>query len=646
MLQFFRNIFKTKIGVIFTLAFLVLIALAFASADVAGIGNFNGISGGDNVATVSGDKISASELRDAATNSLDQARQQNPTLSMQELIQQGGLTDVLDQMIDRTALATFGQTIGLRAGDNLVNSEIRQIPSFQGPNGQFDENLYRQALATQKLTDKQVRRDLGQGLLAEQILVPTAFGAKMPEKMAARYSALVKERRLGAVAILPSTLFAPTAKPTEKQLTAYYDAHKNDFIRPERRVIRYAVFGPEAVGNVAPTDAEIKAAYDKDKATKYAARDERTYTQLIVPTQQAADVIRKKVEAGTSLEAEGRQAGLEPSKLTATDQKTLASDASAAVAKAVFSTSAGQLAQPVQGSLGWYVIRVDSVKTIPAKTLADVRTEIVDALTKEKLGKALADMSSEVEDQFDGGDSLSDVAKSLKLAVETTQPVVADGRVYGGKPGETAPAILSPVLRTAFEMDEGQPQIAAEPDGQHYILFETSQITESAPAPFKEITDDVTNAWRTSEGAKAAKAAADRILDRVAKGDALAKAVSAEKTRLPPVESLNLTREEITRGGKRVPPPLALLFSMAQGTTKKLEGPNNAGWFVIDLDKIEPGKIDPKDPEVAAAANSLGQLLGREYSEAMRVAIRQEVKVERNQQAIDQLTKQLTGSAN
>ena len=67
--------------------------------------------------------------------------------------------------------------------------------------------------------------------------------------------------------MIPSAAFAPKGDPTAAQLTAYYNANKADFIRPERRVLRYAVFGDEALGNVEPTDAEIAARYDRDRAS-------------------------------------------------------------------------------------------------------------------------------------------------------------------------------------------------------------------------------------------------------------------------------------------------------------------------------------------------------------------------------------------
>ena len=46
MLQMFRNFFKSKVGVIFTLGFLALIAFAFASSDALNNAVLGGVSGG------------------------------------------------------------------------------------------------------------------------------------------------------------------------------------------------------------------------------------------------------------------------------------------------------------------------------------------------------------------------------------------------------------------------------------------------------------------------------------------------------------------------------------------------------------------------------------------------------------------------
>jgi len=640
MLTFFRNFFKSKYGVAFTLVFIGVIGIAFAVADVSTTGSLGGgLAGGEQVAVVGDEKISGTELSEAASNAIDQLRQNNPTISMAAFVEQGGLTGVLDQLLDRRAISGWAKEHGFRAGDNLVNSEIRRIPAFAGPDGKFSDALYRQTLATRQLTDATVRQDLSDGLLAQQVLVPAAFGARMPSKIALRYAALIKERRQGGIAVVPSSAFAPKGDPSAAQLTSYYNSHKGDYVRPERRVLRYAVFDDKSLGSIEPSDAEIGARYARDKA-KYAAREQRSLTQLIVPTRQAALAIAGR--GAGSLEAAAREAGLETSKVAGVDKQAYAGQSSQAAANAVFSAARGTIAAPARGGLGWYVVRVDGVTAIPARTLDQVRGEIVAALRTEKRNQALSELAADVEQQIDEGNSLVDIAKALKVDLQATKPVVADGRVYGSE-SERAPEVLQAALSSAFEMEEGNPQIAALPGGQSFIIFETTRITPSAAAPLAEIRNDVVSGWRRSAGAAAAKAAADRIIGRIAKGQTLSQAFAAEKVALPAPDAVNMTREELATQGQKTPPPLALMFSMAKNSVKKLEAPNDAGWFVVALDKIEPGTVAPNDPMVAQASTSLGQLLGREYGDALRTAIRKEVGVERNATAIAAVRKRLVG---
>lgn len=643
MISVFRKFLSSKFGIAVALAFLALIAFAFAAMDVSSSGTFGGVAGGDRVAVVGGEKIDSSELSTSATSALDAARQENPLISMPAFLQQGGLDQVLDQLIDRYAIGGFAEKYGLRAGENLVNSEIIAIPAFRGADGSFNEQAYRQALSSRGLTDSLVRADLADSLLAKQILLPAAFGAVMPDKMVSRYAVLLKENRDGSIALIPSLAYAPEGAPTNSQLQAFYTANRGDYLRPERRVIRYAAFDETAIGGAAePTTAEIAARYERDRAN-YAATETRSLSQLIVPTQQAANAIRSRVQSGGSLETAAREAGLAVAKLGPLDRSAMAAQTSEAVAAAAFAASENALAAPARSGLGWHVIRVDNVARAAGRSLAQATPEITETLRAEKRRAALSDLTADIEERLESGETLADVARELKLEVNTTKPLLGTGQVFGSD-NEGAPPVLGPALKTAFAMEEGEPQLAEVERGETFLMFEVTDITASATAPLSEIRDAVIQAWRLAEGSKAAKAAADRVLQRLAGGASLAQAMSQEQQQLPPVDAIAMSREELSARGQQVPAPLALMFSMAEGTSKKLEAPRNAGWFVVDLDDIEAGTIAMDDPEFQQTKQELGQLISREYADQLRVAMREELGVERNPVAIEAVRKQLSGA--
>lgn len=643
MIQLFRKFFSSKFGIAITLGFLALIAFAFASMDISSTGVFGGVSGGDRVAVVGKERIDAAELSTAATNALDQARQTDPTITMQAFIARGGLEEVLRQLIDRTAIAEFARRHGMRAGDRLVDSELLQIPAFRGPDGNFDQNAFRAALAQRGLSESAVRNDLAMGLLARQLLTPISFSPVVPRSVAERYASLLRERREGSIVFLPATSFAPQGAPTEAQLQAFYNENRDRYIRPERRVIRYATFGPDAVGAPpAPTAAQISERFQRDRA-QYAASERRRFTQLVVPTQDAAEAIVAEVRGGKSLDVAAREKGLATTSVGPVTQDELARSASAAAAQAAFSAQQGAIAQPARGGLGWYVLRVDEVDRQPARTLEQVRDEIAAALAVEQRQAALDDLTARIDEEIESGRSLSEVAQELDITVAATRPATADGRIYGTN--ETVAPVLASVLPVAFDMDEGEPQLAVVAPGESYVIFDVSNITPSATAPLAEIREDVTADWRRDTGANAARAAADRILDRVTKGSTLAAAVAAENKGLPTPQTLNLNREQLAQQG-RVPAELALFFSMARGTVKKLEAPGDAGWHVVRLDSIDAPQIAGNDPIVASTMRELGQASGTEYVDQFVKAAQREVGVERNDAAIRAIAAQLTGQQN
>ena len=199
-----------------------------------------------------------------------------------------------------------------------------------------------------------------------------------------------------------------------------------------------------------------------------------------------------------------------------------------------------------------------------------------------------------------------------------------------------------PLVATAFQMREGKPQIAEVRPGEAFALFEASEITGSATPPLKEIRDEVVDGWKLAEGAKEAKKAADRILKRVREGSSLAEAVRAEKKPLPGVQQVNVSREELMQ--QQGSPPLALMFAMSANSAKRLAASGDAGYYLVSLDKITAGKVEKDDPLIKQAATGYGNILSRELGDQLRIAIRKEVGVERNPDAIETVRRDLSGA--
>lgn len=641
MLSFFRRFFQSKIGLPIFLGFLILMALAFVVADISGT-SIGGVSGADNVAVVGDEKISNFDLVTAANNALDQVRQQNPTLTMPEFIEAGAIDEVMRQLVDRFAIGGYAEKYGLRSGKNLVNSEILQIQAFRSLAGEFDEQTYLAALRQRGLTDALFREDLKNGLLEDQLLRPALLSPQMPEKIARQYAALVLERRVGNIALIPSAAFAPKAGPTEAQLTEWYGANRTQFIRPERRTLRFAVFGDESLKvDATPTEAEISARYKRD-AVQYQARERRAVTAFVVPTQDAAKAFVAKIRGGSTLEATARAAGFSASPADLRTREEMSSGTSFAFAEQAFKVSEGSVIEPAKGTLGWYVARVDKIERIPARSLAVVRGTIAEQLAVEKRSAAAADLIAEIEGEIDSGTALAEVAKAYGLKVETTPVLLANGQAFGRPEVQIVPQ-LAPVLTTAFQMEESEPQLAEVVPGKQFVIFEVARVDEAAAPPLAEVKAEAEAAWRRAQGAKLARAAADRITAKVGGKTTLAAALAAEGKPYE-LEAINLERRALlARQGANVPPPLVLMFSMAEGSVKVLEGPRNIGWYVVALDEIATDPVEKAPSLLEQTRTQLAPTLAEEYRRMAAAAMRKELGTTRNDAAIEAVRKQLAG---
>lgn len=644
MLQFFRKGISSKFGIAIALGFLILIALAFAAGDVS-TGNFGGVAGGDRVATVGDSRIDTSDLERMATTVVDNMRRDDPTTTMRSFIAKGGLDELLDYLIARSATLEFGKSHGMHIGTRLVDSEIAKIPGVQGPDGKVDPALYQQYLGQRRQSDAEFRLGLEEDIMARQLVGPARMGARVPNGAVMRYAGVITERRKGAIVTLPAAVFAPKAPATEAEIKAWYEGHRAEYQLPERRTVRYIVFDESVVKQLpAPTPAEIAARYNASKA-QYAPTDKRRLSQMVLPTEATAKAVLAEVSGGKALEAAAAAKGLGVATLAPLTREEYALQASAAAAEAVFAAPRGKLIGPFKAPLGWLLVRVDGAESNPGKTLAQASSEIAAQLATEKRRAALTDFSARIEEEFDNGATLGDIAKELAQTPTVTPPLLANGAVFGS-PGQTAPAVLGKVLSTAFAMEgEGQPQLAEIEPGKTFIIFDVGTIAAAAPPPLAEIRAQVAQDAQLSKGAKAAHEAARKIEAQLARGVPLEAAVASLGVALPPVDRVDRARMEIQAMGQNAPRPLLLLFAMPKGKVKLMAAPRNRGWYLVTVSEAIAGTVDPKDERLPGLIQSLQSSQGDELADQLVAAMRADVGTKRNEAAIAAVRRRLQGGS-
>ena len=144
-----------------------------------------------------------------------------------------------------------------------------------------------------------------------------------------------------------------------------------------------------------------------------------------------------------------------------------------------------------------------------------------------------------------------------------------------------------------------------------------------------------------SKGAKAAKAAAEKIQAQIEKGVSPQAALASLGVALPPVDMVDKARMEVQAQGPNAPKPEVLLFAMANGKVRLLAAPRNRGWYVVTVTEVTPGQVSPTDPRLAALQQSLQGGFGGEYTDQLSAAMRNEIGTTRNEEHIVALKKRL-----
>ena len=641
MISSIRSLINSKFGALFALLFIGLIAVAFALGDVSGSGNFGGLSGG-NVARVGDRNITLGELNDSLENRMRAERQDNPTLDMISFVEGGGLDSTLEQLINRYAIAVFGEEYGVAVSKRLVDSEIRKIPGAMGLDGKFSAEAFRAFAQQIGVSEKAIRDDLTQNLFAQQILPAAASGPTAPDGMVLPYASLMLEQRAGQIASVPATAFLPKSAPSDAVLTKFYSDNAVKFTIPEKRAISYAIFGSDIIAQRAkPTEADI-AAYYKSNAAQFAASESRNISQVIVPTEAAAKSVAGQVAAGKTLAAVANELGLAVTSTSNVTKTSLASSASQAVADAVFSAAQGTVAAPARGKLGWAVVRVDAVNNVVAKTLAAARGEIEQELFKTRSEEMLTEMTAEIEDAFADGATISDVAKQNGLTVSTSPKLLATGQDISNPAYKPIPEMQA-ILPAAFQMETGgEAQLIELVPGEKFAMIAVADFDEAAPPPLAGVRALVQQQWAQSEGAKGARLAADTLRKAVDGGQTLEAALAAAKINGAQVERLSGTRADISREGKQVPPPLSLMFAMKKGTAKIVQAGGDRGWYVVYLTDVVKGDARGNTDMLRARKQELSGVLQQEYAAQMIVSAAKNAGVEKNEDGIAELRTRLT----
>lgn len=561
----------------------ILMGLLLLGLGGFGVTNFSG-GGSTAIGSVGETEITA---RDYARR-LDQdlrgyERQTGQRLNMDTAQLMGLPQQAQAELFAIAAMQEEARDLGLSVGDDRVAQEIVAAPAFQGPNGQFDRNLYADTLRRQGMDEAEFEADMRVDAASRLMQRAVMQGSEAPHALVDRATAWVLEGRdISWAELTPDSLQAPIPAPDDATLQAWHQGNAERFSEPERRKISYVWLTPEMLADtVELDDTALRAIYD-ERIDQYQQPERRMVERLVYESDAAAAEAKARLDAGAaSFEALAAERGLSLSDIDLGEAR--AEDLGAA-AEAVFALDQPGVVGPLPSDLGpaLYAMNaiLEPVDISFEQALAELRPEAAAARAQ----RVIADMAPEFEDLLAGGASLAEVAQDTALELGEIAWSPADEAAQGSIAGY-------PSFRDAAAAvtEEDFPELAELEDGGVFAL-RLDGITPEALTPFAEIRDAVEQDWRRAETHRLLLAAAEQ-----AKLAVMAETIPTTEDAVAPAPApaLNWQSEAgLLRDGylESAPPDLLTrAFGMEVGDIAVVDSSNRVA--LLRVDAITPADL-------------------------------------------------------
>ena len=544
---------RSKSGGIVAKVFIALLAGSFA---VWGIEDMLRGGNSETLAKVGDREIGSYEFSEAFNRQLSvYSRRLGETVTPDRARQLGIDRQILGDLMRDAALDSQAAALGITMPERAVAQRVADSPQFQGANGSFNADSFRNLLRQNGFTEEQFFATERAGMTRQVISQPLTTQAVVPNTLVELIWKHRTEQR--DATYFEFTLPDDTKQPTDADLKALYDENKDLFREPERRSMAIVALTPEAImAGIEVSEDDLKRQYE---ATRKQLALAETRTVLQIPFDNEADAIAaaQKIKDGTSFEDIAREQGKTEADISlGTVAKSAIPDP--AVAEAAFALADGAVSEPVKSRFSTVLLKAKIVGTSGAKSLDEMRDELSTAVRAAKARDQLLDLHDKFEDARASGASLEEAAAEIGIKVANVGPVALDGTDKDGKavvvPGHSSS------LATAFDTEIGL-EISPLTDGDDgFTWLETRDIVETAVPAFNDIKDKVADTWQAREAASATRKKAEELVAKLRSGTPIADLAKTENTEVRTVNGVRRNQNNAAFNAADV----AALFSVAE----------------------------------------------------------------------------------
>jgi len=136
---------------------------------------------------------------------------------------------------------------------------------------------------------------------------------------------------------------------------------------------------------------------------------------------------------------------------------------------------------PRDPSKGFYLVEVEAINEPAERELAEVRTEVIAAWTKEKMLERAATIAETAKTQLAAGEDPEAVALSINATSFEAKNVA--------RTADQGSSLASSIRQLIFELDKGEIDYDRSADGDGYVIVRVDEITPGNPEARKDAVD-------------------------------------------------------------------------------------------------------------------------------------------------------------
>ncbi|RJG07932.1 peptidylprolyl isomerase [Noviherbaspirillum cavernae] len=605
---------------------LLFIVPSFAFFGLEGYSRFS--DSGDVVAKVAGQSITQQEWDAAQREQMERFRQMfGPQFDAKMFDTPEAKQNILENLIAKRVMAAEAARNHLTISDQALQQTILAIPGLTDADGKFDVERYKALLAMQGMTPVMYQERLRQDLALQQVNAAVQSSAFAPKSISARLSDLNDQEREVQELLFKASDFASQVKVTDEMLKEYYDKNGRQFEIPEQAKVEYVVLDNAALATqVSVSDDDVKSYYEQN-AKRYTIDEQRRASHILITVKKdasEADKTAAKAKADQLL-AHLRKTPADFAKLAKENSMDPGSAERGGdldffgkemmvkpFEDAAYKLKKGEISEVVQSDFGYHIIQLTDIKPATARSLDDVKAEIVAEIKKQQIAKKHSELAEVFTNTvYEQSDSLKPVADKLKLKIETISNVT---RVPNPSVAPNAPSNNPKFLQALFSDDTIKNKRNTEAVEVAPSTLIAGRVVEYQPVtkrPFDEVKAVVRERVIQAEAEKLASKAGE------AKAAEL-KAKPAAVAGFADVKTISRTKNQGING-------LALSALMKADITRLpafvgVELPGQ-GYAVYRINKVgQPATVDTarRQAEQQQIANALAQQEMLAYIEALK----------------------------